>query len=32
MGHSSISSTQRYLHLIQPKAAANLNLLDRLAA
>lgn len=32
MGHSSISTTQRYLHLAQPKPAANLNLLDRLAA
>ncbi len=32
MGHTSISTTQRYLHLAQPKAAANLNLLDRLAA
>jgi len=32
MGHSSISTTQRYLHLAQPKPTANLNLLDGLAA
>lgn len=35
MGHSNISTTQRYLHLVQPHErddAARLNLLDRLAA
>lgn len=30
MGHTSLGTTQRYLHLVQPNTAARLNLLDGL--
>lgn len=30
MGHTSLGTTQRYLHLVQPNTAAKLNLLDGL--